>query len=574
MTQGGPPQSLNSTEDNIVSPGFNKEDYEEVTCTEYSLPHNGNIDRHTSEQPQKQGKLLSGKTPGLQQISPTAAELKSNRDFSNSLDPEQHPDGRMDAMERVEGPKIDLRVKLYLGIYFFVVLISTCKMALPAPFFPHEAAKKGTSSTLVGLIFSVFEFVVTVASPVFGRYMVHFGPNWLFLAGLFLSGSATVVFGLLHMCPAGSAFVALSIVVRAMEALGFAATSTSFVTTLCYFFPNNYASVYAFGCSLCSLGSMLGPPIGAVFYEIGGFGLPFYIMGGVTLILEPVLIPLLPDIKASETDHKTADNSSSKSVLLLARSGLVWAGMLGLFMSAVGNSFLQPVLATHLETYGLKALMIGICFSIHPILYTLFTPVLGFLTDKLNIKEPLLLMSSVGCCVAYSLIGPTPVLSFLPRQLWIVLLGYMILGISEAGLTIPTAKCLASGAMELDFPSDVSTHGLMSGLNLCGYHFGAFVGPLLAGSLTDAMGFGRSTFLVSCLYLVTFAIFCSILVYRHKNSQRDHRKPEETAPLINQKHNSCVPCHHTGKQDMAAPRALSDYASLPGCDATAALLCD
>ncbi|RUS77205.1 hypothetical protein EGW08_015032 [Elysia chlorotica] len=177
-------------------------------------------------------------------------------------------------------------------------------------------------------------------------------------------------------------------------------------------------------------------------------------------------------------------------------------------------------------------MMIGVCFSIHPILYTLFTPVIGLLTDKLNIKEALLLVSSLGCCLAYLLLGPTPILAFLPRHLWVVLLGYMILGVSEAGLTIPTAKSLVTGAMELNFPSDVSTHGLMSGLNLCGYHSGAFIAPLLAGTLTDAMGFGRSTFVVACLYLITFAVLCLIFGFRHRSKLRNSQKLEETAPLI------------------------------------------
>ena len=31
--------------------------------------------------------------------------------------------------------------------------------------------------------------------------------------------------------------------------------------------------------------------------------------------------------------------------------------------------------------------MIGICFALHPILYTVFTPLLGLLTDKLVIHN-------------------------------------------------------------------------------------------------------------------------------------------------------------------------------------------
>jgi len=37
-----------------------------------------------------------------------------------------------------------------------------------APFFPGEASKKGTNTTIVGLIFAVFPLVVILTSPVVG----------------------------------------------------------------------------------------------------------------------------------------------------------------------------------------------------------------------------------------------------------------------------------------------------------------------------------------------------------------------------------------------------------------------
>ncbi|GFS08250.1 MFS-type transporter SLC18B1, partial [Elysia marginata] len=232
----------------------------------------------------------------------------------------------------------------------------------------------------------------------------------------------------------------------------------------------------------------------------------------------------------SGKEQKTTQTSSSSakpmSVITLTKSGLVWAGMLGLFMSAVGNVFLQPVLATHLETYGLTPFKIGICFTLHPILYTIFTPLLGLLTDKFavitpqNITGPLLLLSSLGCCIAYLLIGPTPFLTFLPREVWVILLGYMVLGVSEAGLTIPTAKCLCQGATELGFPSDVRIHGVMSGLNVGGFHCGTFVGPLLASTLTDAMGWSY--------FAVSWAIATNLEMETTRSQKKLRRSSSKT----------------------------------------------
>ncbi|RUS77206.1 hypothetical protein EGW08_015033, partial [Elysia chlorotica] len=292
MTQGEALQKA----DSLTRNGFHKQDNQDISSPgRFLLPH-ADTDRIDGlKPPQKPPDLQSGELqldhpPGL-----NGAAVKSRpvTELSKLVDPENGQDGQEDSHKgEVKTPKLDTRMKIYLVLYIFVVLVCSCKMALPAPFFPREAENKGASSTFIGLIFSVFELVVTTASPLFGRYMTHFGTNWLFISGLFLSGSATVSFGFLHMCPAGAWFMTLAIVARGLEALGFAATSTSFMTTMCYFFPNNYASVYALGCSLASVGFMLGPPIGAGFYEIGGFGLPFYVMGGITLVINPFLIPL------------------------------------------------------------------------------------------------------------------------------------------------------------------------------------------------------------------------------------------------------------------------------------------
>ncbi|GFR88979.1 hypothetical protein ElyMa_000782000 [Elysia marginata] len=59
------------------------------------------------------------------------------------------------------------------------------------------------------------------------------------------------------MCPPGTPFVVLSLLIRGMEALGFSAVSTSFVTILCHFFPKHYASVYSSFGSCSAIGSSI-----------------------------------------------------------------------------------------------------------------------------------------------------------------------------------------------------------------------------------------------------------------------------------------------------------------------------
>jgi hypothetical protein len=65
--------------------------------------------------------------------------------------------------------KAQLTTTVLLVVYFF---LSSAYYSLFAPFFPAESVKKGISQTQVGIIFGVFEFVLLVLSPVFGKYVI------------------------------------------------------------------------------------------------------------------------------------------------------------------------------------------------------------------------------------------------------------------------------------------------------------------------------------------------------------------------------------------------------------------
>ena len=51
--------------------------------------------------------------------------------------------------------------------------------AVIAPFYPVEAAKKGATSTEIGLIFGIFQLIIFITSPIYGQSVSN--PFYLFL---------------------------------------------------------------------------------------------------------------------------------------------------------------------------------------------------------------------------------------------------------------------------------------------------------------------------------------------------------------------------------------------------------
>ena len=55
-----------------------------------------------------------------------------------------------------------------------------------------------------------------------------------------------------------------------------------------------------------AIGNMLGPAVGAVLYEAGGFMLPFFIIGGLNTAFSIALVASIPNLKSINAN----DNSN------------------------------------------------------------------------------------------------------------------------------------------------------------------------------------------------------------------------------------------------------------------------
>ncbi|XP_061846698.1 MFS-type transporter SLC18B1 isoform X4 [Colius striatus] len=124
--------------------------------------------------------------------------------------------------------------------------INFCSMicySILGPFFPSEAEKKGVSNTVVGQIFGCFALTNFLSSLILGNYITHIGAKFMFVAGMFLSGCVTILFGLLDKVPSGPMFIGFCFLVRSVDAVGYAAAMTASFSILAKAFPSNIATV-------------------------------------------------------------------------------------------------------------------------------------------------------------------------------------------------------------------------------------------------------------------------------------------------------------------------------------------
>ncbi|XP_078314592.1 MFS-type transporter SLC18B1-like isoform X1 [Crassostrea virginica] len=399
---------------------------------------------------------------------------------------------------------------------------AAANFSILGPFFPQEAMRKGTSMSVVGLIFGIFELVSFLASPIIGNYMTKVGTKFLFVSGVLVSGICSILFGVLYYCPGGFQFVLLCFLCRTLEALASAAFVTSSYAILADAFPKYIATVVGYLELFTGVGMMVGPAIGGGLYSLWGYGLPFYVLGCVLVIAGIISFFTMPKLN---NVHRTL----SVSVLHLLKSPLVWFVAGCIISGSYSISYLEATLSGHLLKLGISAVSMSLMFLIPPALYAITSPIWGWISDSKNYVVSLVMAGALLTPVFFLTLGPSPLLPLLPFSLWLVSLSLVGVGIFLSCLLIPSFTAILIGAENLGMDDNLDTFGVVSGFYNSCYSLGAFIGPISGSVLVEAAGFSwGSTLCAGVLLMAGLGLLVFVAVHRRQLRQ-------DKVPLLQQR---------------------------------------
>ncbi|XP_023017109.1 MFS-type transporter SLC18B1 [Leptinotarsa decemlineata] len=373
-------------------------------------------------------------------------------------------------------------------------------VSLQAPFYPQEAHKKGCSATEYGLVFGIFEFVVFLISPIYGQHLNKLGPKLMFNGGIYTTGICAILFGLLDKVEGHYPFIILSFVIRITEALGNAAFLTASFALIAKEFPQNVATTFASLETFFGLGLIVGPTVGGALYQVGGYTLPFAVMGSalfMSAILTAIVLPTHEDEEDREAIPSMLNALKIPGILLSAISIIVTSMSIG---------FLQATLEAHLRSFYLQPVILGLMFIINGGVYAIVAPGFGWLCDKCISPKVVTIIGTVLVAAGFCLIGPAP---FIPveTQLWLTMLGLVLHGLGMAAQLVASFTDALRTSITHGFPNNLETFGLISGLWTSTFALGAFIGPSISGILFDFIGFRNST-----MFVVVLHLFVGVLV--------------------------------------------------------------
>ncbi|KAG1701672.1 MFS-type transporter SLC18B1 [Nymphon striatum] len=309
---------------------------------------------------------------------------------------------------------------LFLITILFNNLVSSISFTIVVSFLTQTSLSKGASSTETGFIFSAFALSFLVCSPFVGLIVPIIGLKFTFLSSTFILAGSSFLFAFVVDAPSRTSFVALSIAIRIVAGTGNLGVKAGSYTTFSSISQKYSATLLGLNTASLGIGNSIGPFIGGVLYDIGGFKLPFFVLGGVMTVTGLTMYVLLPD------NFKIEGNSNIICVMLVDTSYLegttsrlsfleyysvpvFYIPVLAAFTMCLDSSYLDLSVAAHVtKEFGASKSLAGSLFIGSQVVYVVFSVVAGALCDRLHLDKEIVVFGFASQILAFLLIGPAP----------------------------------------------------------------------------------------------------------------------------------------------------------------------
>lgn len=366
-----------------------------------------------------------------------------------------------------------------LFVVSFAVFVDLMVYGLMIPVLPGYATGLGASQGTLGLLLGTFGLAVVAATPLFRVLSDRYGSKWPMVGGLLGLAASTLLFA--YAPGLGWLFLA-----RTLQGVSSAASWVAGLALLARVYPAAERG-RAMGLAVAgtALGTLLGPPLGGILYDLGGPRLPFFVAAGIAAADGLARLVLI------SVEKREGDVQEAFAFRTLFSDRFVLLGGAAVLLAAASKALIEPVLPLHLsEELGASASEVGLLFGVATLGYGLCAPAIGALSDRLG--RPVLF--SLGLVAS----GISLPLLVAPGSLFVEGLVLAVFGVAAACALAPAAPYLAEAAERRGF----ANYGLVYAFFNLAFAAGLALGPVLAALLADVLG-------LSAGLLVAGAVVCA-----------------------------------------------------------------
>lgn len=409
----------------------------------------------------------------------------------------EHKVEDLDIEEATEVKKpANLRAWILLIIMAITDFITFASITILSPFFPAEAENKGSSPTEYGIIIGIFELVALLIANVCIKMVSVVSPRILMVGGIVLLGTSTTIFGFLNHLPRGIPYFLVAILLRSLQGAGAGIIDVCSYMVATTEMSNRVSMSIGVLEMAVGMGLTAGPAIGGVLYEKGGFGLPFYALGGITLVMTPINYVLVP-ANRGKSDRKL------RNIFRFLKDLEVLMCIVSITSGGAVLGFLTGILEPHLRFFELSPSSVGYVTITTGAVFALTTPIWGHVCDKKVNAYFLMFGGCVLCTAGLFFLGPFPGLPF-ENILWLIIVSLILCGLGAAAQSVCPFGLMLRSARRNKLPEDVTTSALISAVHITASNLGCFIGPFVGGLFLDFIGFRNGTSIMVAVQILLF----------------------------------------------------------------------
>lgn len=391
-----------------------------------------------------------------------------------------------------------MKINIFL---FFMNMLSGMGFSILSPLFPSLGIKNGLTENSIGLVIGIFALSSTCIAPFTPILIKKFTRiNLLYLSNFF-AATSTLIYSTVYFINSFYSILIIMLIIRIIHGCCSGITGTLIYSlTMSLSKSSEVKKELGYLEVGWCLGIIIGPMFASVFYKIGGYPLPFLVLGTILY----VSVFLTSKVAKEKTESNIKMENDPPFLKFLKYKEILF--ILGVFfIGYISQSFFYPCLTNHLKQYfNLSISISSLFFIITEISYVIILQFLDYITKKFGLYGISclgLLITSLGVLMIY----PYPPI---PKSLIFVILGFVFIGGGGVPIFIPGLIALNKSIKRID-PNidDLSAGDITSAINFLVINIGDFCGPIFGGFLSTYLGFKNCCLVISIIVLIYCILF-------------------------------------------------------------------
>ena len=188
------------------------------------------------------------------------------------------------------------------------------------------------------------------------------------------------------------------------------------------------------------------------------------------------------------------------------------------FLSLFWLTYSEPVLSLRLDDFDLNSALIGVFFSIAPLMYTISSLTISWVATKIDGRY-IILVGLLTNGLSQFLIGPSP---YLPNSLAIMWVGQFLHGFTACLYLITNLPVMINDTLEKYPGRKIDASDTSSAIFNSMQAIGNMIGPIFGSNVTNAYSFRICADVVGCIILAYFFIYLIFVIIQKWSSRKSN----------------------------------------------------